>query len=115
MYQSCFFPNVQRALCAVACLMTSDLLSLEQMFGATQRKLRQLSEGAPGPVANKATKVKRKTDRKRKLHVARLINKTREYLSFFSPAPYLLPTDLATVWGSDGWTFEPSQAGDCKQ
>ncbi|XP_059180658.1 AP-4 complex accessory subunit Tepsin isoform X2 [Centropristis striata] len=48
-----------RALCAVSCLMTSDLLSLEQMFGATQRRLRQLSEGAPGPVANKATKILR--------------------------------------------------------
>lgn len=48
-----------RALCAVACLMTSDLLSLEQMFGATQRRLNQLSEGAPGPVANKATKILR--------------------------------------------------------
>ncbi|XP_008293132.1 AP-4 complex accessory subunit tepsin isoform X2 [Stegastes partitus] len=48
-----------RALCAVACLMTSDLLSLEQMFGATQRRLRQLSEGPPGPVANKATKILR--------------------------------------------------------
>ncbi|XP_074475814.1 AP-4 complex accessory subunit tepsin isoform X1 [Sebastes fasciatus] len=48
-----------RALCAQSCLMTSDLLSLEQMFGATQRRLRQLSEGAPGPVANKATKILR--------------------------------------------------------
>ncbi|XP_034414375.1 AP-4 complex accessory subunit Tepsin isoform X2 [Cyclopterus lumpus] len=48
-----------RALSAVACLLTSDLLSLEQMFGATQRRLRQLSEGAPGPVANKATKILR--------------------------------------------------------
>ncbi|XP_051795622.1 AP-4 complex accessory subunit Tepsin isoform X2 [Acanthochromis polyacanthus] len=48
-----------RALCAVACLMTSDLLSLEQMFGATQRRLRQLSDGPPGPVANKATKILR--------------------------------------------------------
>ncbi|KAI3365596.1 hypothetical protein L3Q82_010677 [Scortum barcoo] len=48
-----------RALCAVSCLMTSDLLSLEQMFGATQRRLNQLSEGAPGPVANKATKILR--------------------------------------------------------
>ncbi|XP_029312731.1 LOW QUALITY PROTEIN: AP-4 complex accessory subunit tepsin [Cottoperca gobio] len=48
-----------RALCAESCLMTSDLLSLEQMFGATQRRLRQLSEGAPGPVANKATKILR--------------------------------------------------------
>uniref|UniRef100_A0AAX7T1X4 ENTH domain-containing protein n=1 Tax=Astatotilapia calliptera TaxID=8154 RepID=A0AAX7T1X4_ASTCA len=48
-----------RALCAVASLMTSDLLSLEQMFGATQHRLRQLSEGPPGPVANKATKILR--------------------------------------------------------
>ncbi|XP_061611892.1 AP-4 complex accessory subunit tepsin isoform X2 [Phyllopteryx taeniolatus] len=46
-----------RALCAVACLMTADLLSLEQIFGATQRRLCQLSEGPPGPVTNKATKV----------------------------------------------------------
>nr|XP_020461787.1 AP-4 complex accessory subunit tepsin isoform X2 [Monopterus albus] len=48
-----------RALCAVACLMTSDLLSLEQMFGAMQRRLHQLSEGHPGPEANKATKILR--------------------------------------------------------
>ncbi|XP_038592099.1 AP-4 complex accessory subunit tepsin isoform X2 [Micropterus salmoides] len=48
-----------RSLCAISCLMTSDLLSLEQMFSATQRKLHQLSEGAPGPVANKATKILR--------------------------------------------------------
>uniref|UniRef100_A0A3Q3VNK0 AP-4 complex accessory subunit Tepsin VHS/ENTH-like domain-containing protein n=1 Tax=Mola mola TaxID=94237 RepID=A0A3Q3VNK0_MOLML len=46
-----------RALCAVSCLLTSDLLSLEQILGATQRRLRQLSEGTPGPIANKATKV----------------------------------------------------------
>uniref|UniRef100_A0A3B4WF67 TEPSIN adaptor related protein complex 4 accessory protein n=1 Tax=Seriola lalandi dorsalis TaxID=1841481 RepID=A0A3B4WF67_SERLL len=52
-------PSNTRALCAVACLMTSDLLSLEQMFGATQRRLHQLSEGPPGPVANKATKILR--------------------------------------------------------
>ncbi|XP_019725988.1 AP-4 complex accessory subunit Tepsin isoform X1 [Hippocampus comes] len=48
-----------RALCAVACLMTTDLLSLEHIFGATQHRLRQLSEGPPGPVANKATKILR--------------------------------------------------------
>ncbi|KAM3592190.1 uncharacterized protein V6R79_014277 [Siganus canaliculatus] len=48
-----------RALCALSCLLTSDLLSLEQMFGATQKRLRQLSEGTPGPVANKATKILR--------------------------------------------------------
>ncbi|CAB1338346.1 unnamed protein product [Coregonus sp. 'balchen'] len=48
-----------RALCAVACLMISDLLSLEQIFGATQRRLAHLSEGPPGAVANKATKILR--------------------------------------------------------
>ncbi|KAM9832382.1 AP-4 complex accessory subunit tepsin [Neosynchiropus ocellatus] len=48
-----------RALSAVSCLMTSDLLSLEQMFGVTQRQLCALSEGPPGPVANKATKILR--------------------------------------------------------
>ncbi|KAK6328264.1 hypothetical protein J4Q44_G00002420 [Coregonus suidteri] len=48
-----------RALCAVACLMTSDLLSLEQIFGVTQRRLAQLSEGPPGPVTNKTTKILR--------------------------------------------------------
>lgn len=44
--------------------MTSDLLSLEQMFGATHRRLRQLSDGAPGPVANKATKVRERNKEK---------------------------------------------------
>ncbi|KAM4715518.1 AP-4 complex accessory subunit Tepsin [Anableps anableps] len=48
-----------RALCAVACLMTSDLLALEQTFRATELRLCQLSEGPPGPVANKATKILR--------------------------------------------------------
>ncbi|XP_034050606.1 AP-4 complex accessory subunit tepsin isoform X2 [Thalassophryne amazonica] len=48
-----------RALCAVSCLMTSDLLSLEQMFGATQARLQQLSDGPPGSVTNKATKILR--------------------------------------------------------
>uniref|UniRef100_A0A8C6THC8 TEPSIN adaptor related protein complex 4 accessory protein n=1 Tax=Neogobius melanostomus TaxID=47308 RepID=A0A8C6THC8_9GOBI len=48
-----------RTLCALACLMTSDLLSLEQIFVVTQSELYQLSEGPPGPVANKATKLLR--------------------------------------------------------
>ncbi|XP_056153153.1 AP-4 complex accessory subunit Tepsin isoform X2 [Lampris incognitus] len=51
-----------RALSAVACLMTSDLLSLEQIFGATQRRLAHLSESPPGPVANKSTKILRQFD-----------------------------------------------------
>lgn len=46
-----------RTMCALACLMTSDLLSLEQIFVVTQSRLYQLSEGPAGPVANKATKL----------------------------------------------------------
>lgn len=48
-----------RTMCALACLMTSDLLSLEQIFVVTQSRLYQLSEEPPGPVANKATKLLR--------------------------------------------------------
>ncbi|KAJ3607873.1 hypothetical protein NHX12_024924 [Muraenolepis orangiensis] len=51
-----------RALCAVACLLTSDLLALEQIFGATHHRLGKLSEGPPGPVANKATKILRQLE-----------------------------------------------------
>ncbi|KAI1886425.1 hypothetical protein AGOR_G00195630 [Albula goreensis] len=48
-----------RALCAVACLMSSDLLSLDHIFGVTHKPLLHLSEGPPGPAANKATKLLR--------------------------------------------------------
>ncbi|XP_023676128.2 AP-4 complex accessory subunit Tepsin isoform X2 [Paramormyrops kingsleyae] len=48
-----------RALCAIACLMSSDLLSLDHMFGATHKCLVRLSEGPPGPVCTKATKLLR--------------------------------------------------------
>lgn len=48
-----------RTMCAIACLMTSDLLSLEQIFVVTRSRLYQLSEEPPGPVANKATKLLR--------------------------------------------------------
>ncbi|XP_011602540.1 AP-4 complex accessory subunit Tepsin [Takifugu rubripes] len=51
-----------RVLCAVSCLLTSDLLSLEQILGAMQRRLHKLSEGLPGPVANKATKILRQVE-----------------------------------------------------
>ena len=50
-------PGHQRALCAVACLLTCDLLSLEQIFGATRHRLGKLSEGPQGSLTNKATKV----------------------------------------------------------
>uniref|UniRef100_A0A3B4D6B7 Uncharacterized protein n=1 Tax=Pygocentrus nattereri TaxID=42514 RepID=A0A3B4D6B7_PYGNA len=48
-----------RALCGLACLMSTDLLSLDQIFCVTQKPLAQLSEGTAGPVANKATKLLR--------------------------------------------------------
>ncbi|XP_066520859.1 AP-4 complex accessory subunit Tepsin isoform X2 [Hoplias malabaricus] len=53
-------PTVKmRALCGIACLMSTDLLSLDQIFCVTHKRLAQLSEGAAGPVANKATKLLR--------------------------------------------------------
>uniref|UniRef100_A0A9J8D404 TEPSIN adaptor related protein complex 4 accessory protein n=2 Tax=Cyprinus carpio TaxID=7962 RepID=A0A9J8D404_CYPCA len=48
-----------RALCALACLMSSDFLSLDHIFNITNKRLAQLSEGTTGPVANKATKLLR--------------------------------------------------------
>ncbi|XP_033896415.3 AP-4 complex accessory subunit Tepsin isoform X3 [Acipenser ruthenus] len=48
-----------RCLCALACLMSTDLLSLDRIFAVTQKPLLQLSEGSAGPVANKATKLLR--------------------------------------------------------
>ncbi|XP_060713253.1 AP-4 complex accessory subunit tepsin [Tachysurus vachellii] len=48
-----------RALCGLACLMCTDLLSLEQIFSVTHVRLTQLSKGAAGPVTNKATKLLR--------------------------------------------------------
>ncbi|CAL8260589.1 unnamed protein product [Arctogadus glacialis] len=51
-----------RALCAVACLLTCDLLSLEQIFGATCHRLGKLSEGPQGSLTNKATKILRQLE-----------------------------------------------------
>ncbi|TSK14787.1 AP-4 complex accessory subunit Tepsin [Bagarius yarrelli] len=48
-----------RALCGLACLMCTDLLSLEQIFSVTHVRLTQLSKGTAGPVTNKATKLLR--------------------------------------------------------
>uniref|UniRef100_A0A493U4A8 TEPSIN adaptor related protein complex 4 accessory protein n=1 Tax=Anas platyrhynchos platyrhynchos TaxID=8840 RepID=A0A493U4A8_ANAPP len=45
-----------RSMCAISSLMCSDLLALDQIFAATQQHLQQLSQGSPGPVANRATK-----------------------------------------------------------
>ncbi|KAK7134970.1 hypothetical protein R3I93_018165 [Phoxinus phoxinus] len=48
-----------RVLCALACLMSSDFLSLDHIFNITHKRLGQLSDGTAGPVANKATKLLR--------------------------------------------------------
>ncbi|XP_068769887.1 AP-4 complex accessory subunit tepsin isoform X3 [Struthio camelus] len=48
-----------RSMCAISSLMCSDLLSLDQIFAMTQQHLQQLSQGSPGPVANRATKILR--------------------------------------------------------
>ncbi|KAJ8371353.1 hypothetical protein SKAU_G00113810 [Synaphobranchus kaupii] len=48
-----------RALSAIACLMSSDLLCLDHIFGVTHKHLGYLSKGSPGPAANKATKLLR--------------------------------------------------------
>lgn len=47
----------QRSMCAISSLMCSDLLSLDQIFAVTRQHLQQLSQGSPGPIANRATKV----------------------------------------------------------
>ncbi|NXK12505.1 AP4AT protein, partial [Herpetotheres cachinnans] len=48
-----------RSMCAISSLMCSDLLSLDQIFTVTRQHLQQLSQGSPGPVANRATKILR--------------------------------------------------------
>lgn len=44
-------------MCAISALGCSDLLSPEQIFAVTRQRLQHLSQGSPGPVANRATKV----------------------------------------------------------
>uniref|UniRef100_A0A8C5UG92 TEPSIN adaptor related protein complex 4 accessory protein n=1 Tax=Malurus cyaneus samueli TaxID=2593467 RepID=A0A8C5UG92_9PASS len=46
-----------RSMCAISALGCSDLLSPEQIFAVTRQRLQHLSQGSPGPVANRATKV----------------------------------------------------------
>ncbi|XP_028675751.2 AP-4 complex accessory subunit Tepsin isoform X1 [Erpetoichthys calabaricus] len=46
-----------RALSALACLMSSDLLSIDQIFGITRQQLKQLSKGVTGPAGHRATKL----------------------------------------------------------
>ncbi|NXA62593.1 AP4AT protein, partial [Mohoua ochrocephala] len=48
-----------RSMCAISALGCSDLLSPEQIFTVTRQRLQHLSQGSPGPVANRATKMLR--------------------------------------------------------
>ncbi|NWS12022.1 AP4AT protein, partial [Pachyramphus minor] len=48
-----------RSMSALSALGCSDLLSPEQIFTVTRQHLQQLSQGSPGPVANRATKMLR--------------------------------------------------------
>lgn len=48
-----------RSMSGISSLMCSDLLSHEHMFSVTRTLLQQLSEGSPGPVANRANKMLR--------------------------------------------------------
>ncbi|NXT61377.1 AP4AT protein, partial [Chaetops frenatus] len=48
-----------RSMCAISALGCSDLLSPEQIFAVIQQRLQHLSQGSPGPVANRATKMLR--------------------------------------------------------
>ncbi|XP_041881481.1 AP-4 complex accessory subunit tepsin isoform X1 [Corvus kubaryi] len=48
-----------RSMCAISALGCSDLLSPEQIFTMTRQRLQHLSQGSPGPVANRATKMLR--------------------------------------------------------
>lgn len=48
-----------RSMCAISSLVCSDLLAPDQIFAATRQRLQQLSQGSPGPVANRAMKLLR--------------------------------------------------------
>ncbi|NXK72703.1 AP4AT protein, partial [Amazona guildingii] len=48
-----------RSMGALSSLMCSDLLSLDQIVAGTRQPLQQLSQGSPGPVTNRATKILR--------------------------------------------------------
>ncbi|XP_041073077.1 AP-4 complex accessory subunit Tepsin isoform X1 [Carcharodon carcharias] len=48
-----------RSMSILSTLMCSDLLSHDQIFAITHKCLQQLSEGGPGPVTSRATKILR--------------------------------------------------------
>lgn len=124
-----------RTMCALACLMTADLLSLEQIFVVVRSRLYQLSEGPPGPVADKATKLLRQLEALtrgsqhfQKQETARSCHFTPNYFSSTSTeplepmhpssqVPQLLPTNISPALreGAEGCAGAPevkARAGD---
>uniref|UniRef100_A0A4W4EJV8 Uncharacterized protein n=1 Tax=Electrophorus electricus TaxID=8005 RepID=A0A4W4EJV8_ELEEL len=113
----------QRALSGLACLMSTDLLSLDQIFSVTHKHLAQLSEGAALPVANKATKLLRQfeallggstPEAKHDVSVCPESSSLSErHLNPILTSP-LLPTPLDTIAPSNT-AAEPSPSIACLQ
>ncbi|KAK1794031.1 hypothetical protein P4O66_010943 [Electrophorus voltai] len=112
-----------RALSGLACLMSTDLLSLDQIFSVTHKHLAQLSEGAALPVANKATKLLRQfeallggstPEAKHDVSVCPESSSLSErHLNPILTSP-LLPTPLDTIAPSNT-AAEPSPSIACLQ
>ncbi|XP_074116491.1 AP-4 complex accessory subunit tepsin isoform X1 [Sminthopsis crassicaudata] len=83
-----------RAMCAIFSLMCSDLLSQDHIFFIIQPKLQQLSEGSPGPVTNKATKILRHFEALCRNHPTH--KKPASQANTGASRPSLCPTDLLT-------------------
>ncbi|XP_044528976.1 AP-4 complex accessory subunit tepsin [Gracilinanus agilis] len=83
-----------RAMCAIFSLMCSDLLSQDHIFFIIQPKLQQLSEGSPGPVTNKATKILRQFEALCRNHPSH--KRPLSQASASSSHPALCPADLLT-------------------
>ncbi|XP_036613694.1 AP-4 complex accessory subunit tepsin [Trichosurus vulpecula] len=83
-----------RAMCAIFSLMCSDLLSQDHIFFIIQPKLQQLSEGSPGPVTNKATKILRHFEALCRSHPPH--KRLPPQASTSASRPSLCPTDLLT-------------------
>ncbi|XP_043819331.1 AP-4 complex accessory subunit tepsin isoform X2 [Dromiciops gliroides] len=94
-----------RAMCAIFSLMCSDLLSQDHIFLIIQPKLQQLSEGSPGPVTNKATKILRHFEALCRNHPTprRPLSEAGSGVSRPSPCPADLLTDVAPFSGGESF------------
>ncbi|NXS52984.1 AP4AT protein, partial [Brachypteracias leptosomus] len=112
-----------RSLCAISSLMCSDLLSLDQIFAVTRQHLQQLSQGSPGPVANRATKILRQFEALCRAHPSPKSSDpsalpvgsapgTRDLLTDTPPesilSPALLPTPVPALSQEPGQEEMPS-------